>query len=232
MDAAWRLHSRPRALFLARLLAGEMPIDIEEAFEAVELSLFPERRGDLRDELQLPRHREPVQARRRGLLPPGRIVRPRSIPGVRVAWPAARPASSRTCGRCALPPRPSSRSIPAPAPAGALEGPPAVPDEVARFWHGSPAWAEVRIEPRPAGSPDALLREMPDELRAALGDGVALLRAVYAAAAREARLRLDPTAADDARPGVSGVAPSVDRRDEPEGPGRRSARSDSRRCSR
>ena len=72
---------------------------------------------------------------------------------------------------------------------------PAVPDEVARFWEGGPAWAQVRIEPRPAGSADALVREMPDELRAALGDDVALLREVYVAAAREARLRLDPTAA-------------------------------------
>lgn len=35
------------ASFLARLLAGEMPQDIERAFEACKLSLFPAARGDL-----------------------------------------------------------------------------------------------------------------------------------------------------------------------------------------
>src|SRR4029079_10930765 len=36
-----------RAVFLARLLAGEMPDEIEEAFEAADVRLFPARRGDL-----------------------------------------------------------------------------------------------------------------------------------------------------------------------------------------
>lgn len=36
-----------RALFVARLLAGEMPEDIEEAFNAANVSLFPTRRGEL-----------------------------------------------------------------------------------------------------------------------------------------------------------------------------------------
>ena len=56
-DAQWtRVEAAlaTRALFLARLLAGEMPIDIEEAFEAAELSLFPERRGDLRTSCSCP----------------------------------------------------------------------------------------------------------------------------------------------------------------------------------
>jgi uncharacterized Zn finger protein len=36
-----------QALFAAKLLAGEMPQDIEEAFKAAGLSLFPEKLGDL-----------------------------------------------------------------------------------------------------------------------------------------------------------------------------------------
>ena len=36
-----------RAVFLARLLAGEMPDEIEEAFDAAKVRLFPARRGDL-----------------------------------------------------------------------------------------------------------------------------------------------------------------------------------------
>jgi uncharacterized Zn finger protein len=36
-----------QALFAAQLLAGEMPQDIEQAFAAAGISLFPDRRGDL-----------------------------------------------------------------------------------------------------------------------------------------------------------------------------------------
>ncbi len=36
-----------RALFSARLLSGEMPQDVEEAFSAAGVDLFPERRGEL-----------------------------------------------------------------------------------------------------------------------------------------------------------------------------------------
>lgn len=43
-----------RALFSARLLSGEMPEDVEEAFSAAGVSLFPERRGELRTECSCP----------------------------------------------------------------------------------------------------------------------------------------------------------------------------------
>ncbi len=43
-----------RAHFAARLLSGEMPEDIEEAFSAADASLFPERRGELRTECSCP----------------------------------------------------------------------------------------------------------------------------------------------------------------------------------
>jgi uncharacterized Zn finger protein len=43
-----------RALFSARLLSGEMPEDIEEAFSAAHVSLFPERRGELRTNCTCP----------------------------------------------------------------------------------------------------------------------------------------------------------------------------------
>jgi uncharacterized Zn finger protein len=36
-----------RALFAAQLLAGEMPENIEEAFNAANVSLFPTKRGEL-----------------------------------------------------------------------------------------------------------------------------------------------------------------------------------------
>ena len=43
-----------RAHFAARLLSGEMPEDIEEAFSAAGISLFPERRGELHTECTCP----------------------------------------------------------------------------------------------------------------------------------------------------------------------------------
>jgi uncharacterized Zn finger protein len=43
-----------QALFAAKLLAGEMPQDIEEAFTAAGLSLFPEKLGDLATECSCP----------------------------------------------------------------------------------------------------------------------------------------------------------------------------------
>lgn len=43
-----------RAHFAAGLLSGEMPEDIEEAFSAAGVSLFPERRGELRTECSCP----------------------------------------------------------------------------------------------------------------------------------------------------------------------------------
>ena len=43
-----------KALFVAKLLAGEMPPDIEEAFRAAGLSLFPETSGDLQTECSCP----------------------------------------------------------------------------------------------------------------------------------------------------------------------------------
>ncbi len=43
-----------QALYAARLLAGEMPQDIEEVFSEAGLSLFPERSGDLKTECSCP----------------------------------------------------------------------------------------------------------------------------------------------------------------------------------
>jgi uncharacterized Zn finger protein len=43
-----------QAVFTARLLAGEMPENIEEAFHSVRLSLFPNRRADLKTDCSCP----------------------------------------------------------------------------------------------------------------------------------------------------------------------------------
>jgi uncharacterized Zn finger protein len=43
-----------QALFVAKLLAGEMPQDIEEVFKAAKLSLFPQRQADLKTDCSCP----------------------------------------------------------------------------------------------------------------------------------------------------------------------------------
>jgi uncharacterized Zn finger protein len=50
-----------RAAFAARLLAGEMPPDIEEAFAAAGASLFPARRGDLDTDCTCPDYANPCK---------------------------------------------------------------------------------------------------------------------------------------------------------------------------
>lgn len=50
-----------RAVFAAKLLAGEMPPDIEEAFAAAKASLFPAQRGDLVTECSCPDYANPCK---------------------------------------------------------------------------------------------------------------------------------------------------------------------------
>jgi uncharacterized Zn finger protein len=50
-----------KALFAAQLLAGEMPQDIEKAFAAAGVSLFPERRGDLTTHCSCPDYANPCK---------------------------------------------------------------------------------------------------------------------------------------------------------------------------
>ncbi len=56
-DADWRKVTETlsnQALYVAKLLAGEMPNEIEEVFRAVGLSLFPARSGDLETDCSCP----------------------------------------------------------------------------------------------------------------------------------------------------------------------------------
>ena len=50
-----------QAIFTAQLLAGEMPQDIEQAFEAAKVSLFPARRGDLQTDCSCPDYANPCK---------------------------------------------------------------------------------------------------------------------------------------------------------------------------
>jgi uncharacterized Zn finger protein len=50
-----------QAIFSAQLLAGEMPQEIESAFEAAKVSLFPARRNDLKTECSCPDYSNPCK---------------------------------------------------------------------------------------------------------------------------------------------------------------------------
>src|SRR5262249_29032903 len=50
-----------QAIFAAKLLAGEMPKDIEEAFNSAQVALFPERRADLKTECSCPDNANPCK---------------------------------------------------------------------------------------------------------------------------------------------------------------------------
>lgn len=50
-----------QAIFTAQLLAGEMPQEIEQAFELAKVSLFPSRRGDLETDCSCPDYSNPCK---------------------------------------------------------------------------------------------------------------------------------------------------------------------------
>ncbi len=50
-----------QAIFTAQLLAGEMPQEIEQAFEAAKVSLFPSRRDDLKTDCSCPDYANPCK---------------------------------------------------------------------------------------------------------------------------------------------------------------------------
>src|SRR5438876_57302 len=50
-----------KALFVAKLLAGEMPQNIEDVFSGSKLSLFPDKRGDLHTDCSCPDDANPCK---------------------------------------------------------------------------------------------------------------------------------------------------------------------------
>ena len=100
-DAAWanvETAMAARAVFLARLLAGEMPDEIEEAFDAAKVRLFPARRGDLVTSCTCPDTANPCKHIAAVYYLLARVVRREPVPDLRVARQAARTARRRAAG--------------------------------------------------------------------------------------------------------------------------------------
>lgn len=165
-----------QAVFLARLLAGEMPREIEEAFSATGLSLFPATADELDTECSCPDWENPCKhiAAVYYLLAEAFDRDPFLI----FAW-RGRPRERLLAELRAL----RGPGISTPAPGAIDESGTALPapleglfgstgldgvdltgeitEEMAsRFWEAGGDLASVRVEPRAAAMPDAILRDL------------------------------------------------------------------------
>lgn len=182
-----------QALFLAALLAGEMPRDVEQAFAAAGLSLFPARREELRSECSCP---DPVNPCKhvaatyyilaeafdadpflvlswRGRPRDDLLARLREL---RAAQPVDDEGVVDEDAPAAADPDPSPSLVEAPA--------------AASFWRAGPEMASLTFSPRAPAVPDAVLRQLgplPPEAGGPEADRA--LAEAYAAFTRAAELR-------------------------------------------
>lgn len=155
-----------RAIFLASLLAGDMPKDIEEAFTEVKLSLFPSRVSDLDTECSCPDWSNPckhiaavyyILAEQfdedpfllftwRGRSKEELIEKLRLLRGVSADISAG---SGSKAEEQATP----STSIP--------EVPiPSLSDSLSNFWQARASFSELSFQPEKTSVPDAIIRQL------------------------------------------------------------------------
>lgn len=200
-DAEWARAEEAlagQALFLAALLAGEMPRDVEQAFAAAGLSLFPSRAEELRSECSCPDWANPCKhvAATYYILAEAFDTDPFLV----LCW--------RGRGREALLARLRELRDAQPAEEepvadeGPEEMPPTVaPPEPADFWRAGGELASLAFSPRAPAVPDAVLRQLgPLPPEAGGPEADAALARAYAAFTRAAERRA-----------FSGAAPEPDR---------------------
>jgi uncharacterized Zn finger protein len=205
-DAEWARAEEAlagQALFLAALLAGEMPRDVEQAFAAAKLSLFPSKAKDLKSTCSCPDASNPCKhiaatyyilaeafdtdpflvLRWRGRDRDALLARLRELR-------AAQPADDEG----------------EPADAEPDEAPPASADAApADFWRAGPELATLTFSPRAPSVADAVLRQLgplPPDAGGPVTD--AALFAAYAAFTRAAERRAFAGAATEPRNSDSG----------------------------
>lgn len=189
-DAEWARAEEAlagQALFLAALLAGEMPRDVEQAFAAAELSLFPSRAEELRSECSCPDWANPCKhvAATYYILAEAFDTDPFLV----LCW--------RGRGREALLARLRELRDAQPAeeePMAEEEPdempPPAAPAEPADFWRAGGELASLAFSPRAPAVPDAVLRQLgPLPPEAGGPEADAALARAYAAFTRAAERR-------------------------------------------
>jgi uncharacterized Zn finger protein len=152
-----------KALFVAKLLAGDMPQDIEEAFRAADLSLFPGRSQDLETECSCPDWSNPCKhiAAVYYLLgeefdrDPFLIFRLRGMERDELVGLIGGRAARRPKGKGPRATRAPIESVGTPAPAGVP-----LPSEPSAFWGKEASAAESFGEVRIPSAPAALVRRL------------------------------------------------------------------------
>jgi uncharacterized Zn finger protein len=152
-----------KALFAAKLLAGEMPQDIEEAFRAADLSLFPGRSQDLETECSCPDWSNPCKhiAAVYYLLgeefdrDPFLIFRLRGMERDELVSLMGGRAAGGSKGKGSKVPRAAIESGDTPAPPSVP-----LPSEPSAFWGKEGAAAESFGEVRIPSAPAALVRRL------------------------------------------------------------------------
>lgn len=187
-----------QAIFLAALLAGEMPRDIEDAFTAAGLSLFPARPRDLETDCSCPDWANPCKHVAATLYILAEAFD--EDPFLIFAWRgrAKDELIERLRERRAGPagagdPGAAARDAGAGPAAAAGEEAPPLAASLADFWRAGAGLAELRLSPRAAEVPDALLRQLgpaPVEVRGTPLD--ALLAPAYRTMAAAAERRAFP----------------------------------------
>jgi uncharacterized Zn finger protein len=154
-----------RAIFLASLLAGEMPKDIEEAFKEVKLSLFPSRVSDLKTACSCPDSSNPckhiaavyyILAEQfdedpfllftwRGHTKEELIENLRLLRGVSAdSADKADKAEEQTISSTTMP------QIPIPS----------LSDSLSNFWQARASFSELSFQPEKTSVPDAVIRQL------------------------------------------------------------------------
>lgn len=161
-----------QALFLAALLAGEMPRDIEEAFTAAGLSLFPASADELTTDCSCPDWANPCKHVAATFYILAEAFD--SDPFLIFAWRGrtkedliAHLRARRAQASGSSPRNPSVVGEPRPGSGVGLEGVP-LPASPAEFWRAGAAAGELRFAPDVPENPDALLRQLgpgPVEIR-------------------------------------------------------------------
>src|SRR5262252_10079928 len=175
-----------KAVFAAKLLAGEMPLDIEETFAACRLSLFPSSAGQLASSCTCPDSANPCKhvAAVFYLLAEAFDRDPFLV----FTW-RGRTREDLLKHLAALR-RPPREEEPEARDGDAAEVGPPLEDSLDRFWESGPELDEVRVRPWAAEAPDAAIRRLgPIGVSVRGADLADLLAAAYRTLAAAAQRR-------------------------------------------
>jgi uncharacterized Zn finger protein len=177
-----------RALPLAKLLAGEMPHDIEDVFAACNLTLFPRSNAELKASCTCPDWENPCKHVAAAYY----ILAERfdEDPFLIFAWRGRdkdelleRLRARRGAGAAGGSAAKSSTTRPEPLPA-------ALQDQLGCFWHSGPALEDLHVSPLASEAPDALLRQLgPAPVEVAGKNLAEILAPAYATLAAAAEQR-------------------------------------------